>query len=66
VCERGIRTLKPIRAYMDISASDREEALSPSHRRRSVHGTGRRDKVAAMGRAAIARGQTLLLKSQLS
>ncbi len=63
VCERGIRTFETYtRNTMDISAIPIVKKLShlpivadPSH------GTGRRDKVAAMGRAAIAAGADGLL-----
>jgi 3-deoxy-7-phosphoheptulonate synthase len=63
VCERGIRTFETYtRNTMDISAIPVVKKLShlpivadPSH------GTGRRDKVAAMGRAAIAAGADGLL-----
>src|SRR5216683_7783839 len=63
LCERGIRTFETYtRNTMDISAIPIVHKLShlpmtadPSH------GTGRRDKVAAMGRAAIAAGADGLL-----
>ncbi|MGH9564681.1 MAG: 3-deoxy-7-phosphoheptulonate synthase [Candidatus Angelobacter sp.] len=63
VCERGIRTFETYtRNTMDISAIPIVKKLShlpiladPSH------GTGRRDKVAPMGRAAIAAGADGLL-----
>src|SRR5258707_10067538 len=63
VCERGIRTFETYtRNTMDISAIPIVKKLShlpivadPSH------GTGLRDKVAAMGRAAIAAGADGLL-----
>jgi 3-deoxy-7-phosphoheptulonate synthase len=63
LCERGIRTFETYTRYtMDISAIPVAKKLShlpiladPSR------GTGRRDKVAAMGRAAIAAGADGLL-----
>src|SRR6266478_5275036 len=63
VCERGIRTFETYtRNTMDVSAIPIIKKLShlpivadPSH------GTGRRDKVAAMGRAAVAAGADGLL-----
>jgi len=58
LCERGIRTFETyLRNTMDIAAIPVIKSLShlpivadPSH------GTGRRDKVAAMARAAVAAG----------
>src|ERR1700739_2951737 len=63
LCERGIRTFETYtRNTMDISAIPVVKKLShlpiigdPSH------GTGRRDKVAAMSRAAVAAGADGLL-----
>jgi len=63
LCERGIRTFETYtRNTMDISAIPVVKKLShlpivadPSH------GTGRRDKVAAMARAAVAAGADGLL-----
>jgi 3-deoxy-7-phosphoheptulonate synthase len=63
LCERGIRTFETYTRYtMDISAIPVVKKLShlpivadPSH------GTGRRDKVAAMARAAVAAGADGLL-----
>jgi 3-deoxy-7-phosphoheptulonate synthase len=63
VCERGIRTFETYtRNTLDISAIPIVKKLShlpiladPSH------GTGRRDKVSPMGRAAIAAGADGLL-----
>jgi 3-deoxy-7-phosphoheptulonate synthase len=63
LCERGIRTFESYtRNTLDISAIPVVQALShlpvvvdPSH------GTGRRDKVAAMARAAVAAGADALI-----
>ena len=47
LCERGIRTYETsTRNTMDICGhSGAEEAIAPARRRRSSHGTGRRDMV---------------------
>ncbi len=60
LCERGIRTFETYAKYtMDLTAIPVVQKLShlpmladPSH------GTGRRDKVTAMGRAAVAPERT--------
>lgn len=63
LCERGIRTFEPSTKFtLDLTAIPMVQKLShlpiladPSH------GTGRRDKVTAMGRAAVAAGADGLL-----
>jgi len=62
VCERGIRTFEPIRAYHGYLRIPIVKKSLTFHRRRSVHGTGRRDKVAAWAAPPLPRGRRLLVE----
>lgn len=57
LCERGLRSFDTTsRNLFDLTAIPVVQQLAPADRRDPSHGTGRRDKVLAMSRAAVAAG----------
>ncbi len=63
LCERGIRTYETVDAQYDghRGHSGAEEAVAPAGGGDPSHGTGRRDMVPAMAKAAVAAGADALL-----